>query len=57
MQDRDELNLELRRRINELMLQSMSDSEYLASVRPVLYESVAWVVIVLLLWTVAVAWI
>lgn len=50
MQDREELNAELSRRISAIASPPNSESECFASMRPVLYEALVWVVGALLLW-------
>ncbi len=55
MEDREELNAELSRRIGALTSPPNSESECFAVTRPVLYEALAWVVGALLLWIVVLA--
>jgi hypothetical protein len=50
MQDAQELNAELRRRIDALESLPNSESESFASVYPVIREALIWVVGALLLW-------
>jgi hypothetical protein len=54
MQDREELNAELSRRISALASPPNSESECFAPARLVLYEALVWVVGALLLWIAAV---
>ena len=54
MQDREELNAELSRRISALASPPNSESECFAPARLVLYEALVWVVGAFLLWIAAV---
>jgi len=54
MQNREELDAELRRRIEALESQSNFSLRYLNSLRPILYEACIWVLGALLVWVAAV---
>jgi hypothetical protein len=54
MQETEELNAELSRRIGALESQRNSESECFAPIYPVIYEAVLWVAGALLLWIAAV---
>jgi hypothetical protein len=57
MQDGEDLNAELRRRISAFTAPPNSESEFFASTRPVLREALIWVVGALVLWVAAVIFI
>lgn len=55
MQDKEELDAELRRRVSIMMTPVAVDPEYKTSVRPVFYEAAIWVGAAMLLWLAAVS--
>jgi hypothetical protein len=57
MQDSEDLNAELSRRISAFTSTPNSQSEFFESTRPVLYEALIWVVGALILWVAAVIFI